>query len=60
MTYKEIYLEFEKYTNIELAIIDDSRPCLSFYGVPSIKNAILVWLKNGSKIIYIAKEKDNE
>lgn len=52
MTYCDIYKEFKKVTNISDEMINDYRPCMEMYGVPFIANAIVVWLKNGDKIIY--------
>lgn len=55
MTYKEIYEEFcNKFPNAE---IEDYRPAVSMF-IPQltsgIPNAIIVWLKDGSKVVYIA------
>lgn len=58
MTYKDILIEFEnKFPNAE---IEDYRPACGLYidGVDDctqIPNAIVVWLKGGSKVIYISK-----
>lgn len=35
--------------------IDDYRPTDPIFNVPFILNAIIVWLRNGNKIIYIYK-----
>lgn len=56
MTYKEIYEEFcNKFPNAE---IEDYRPAVSMH-IPQltsgIPNAIIVWLKDGSKVVYIAE-----
>lgn len=66
MTYGEIYKEFLSETKIDAKLIDDYRNCCETYGFPYIPYAIIVWLKNGSKIIYISdnaekldKERDN-
>lgn len=56
MTYKDIQKEFSnKFPNVE---IEDYRPACGLYidGVDDctqIPNAIVVWLKDGSKVIYI-------
>lgn len=55
MTYKEIYEEFcNKFPNAE---IEDYRPAVSMH-IPQltsgIPNAIIIWLKDGSKVVYIA------
>jgi len=55
MTYGEIQKEFITFTELSSNKIDDYRPCSEMYDVPFIENAIVVWLKNGSKIIYIHK-----
>lgn len=52
MTYGDIIKEFEqKFPNLTY---EDVRPCIDFYGVPTINYAIVVWLKDKSKIIYIS------
>ena len=55
MTYGEIYRQFESVTNINKSLVSDYRPCCELFDVPNIPNAIIVWLKTGDKIIYIAK-----
>lgn len=55
MTYEEIFDEFcKKFPN---AKIEDYRPAVEMY-VPQlskgISNAIIVWLKDKTKVIYIA------
>lgn len=60
MTYEEIYKQFKDKCNID-EDIDDYRPAYGMYidGLEDcewIPNAIIVWLKDGTKIIYIAKE----
>lgn len=56
MTYEEIYEEFcNKFPNAE---IEDYRPADPMF-VPQlmrgIPNAIIVWFKDGSKVVYIAR-----
>jgi hypothetical protein len=56
MTYGEIYEEFcNKFPNAER---EDYRPADPMY-IPQlmrgIPNAIIVWLKDGSKVVYIAE-----
>ena len=56
-TYEDIYKEFyDKFPNAE---VEDYRPAVGLY-IPqlleAIPNAIIVWLKDGTKIIYISKE----
>lgn len=55
VSYIDIYRRFKKDSNIQESLIDDYRPCMAMYGVPNIPNAIVVWLTNGSKLIYIYK-----
>jgi len=61
MTYGDIYNEFcKKFSNAE---VEDYRPAVEMYIpqlVRGIPNAIIVWLKDGSKIIYIAKGCEKE
>ena len=58
MTYGEIYEEFcNKFSNAE---VNDYRPATPLYVDElniSIPNAIVVWLKDGSKIIYVSEVK---
>ena len=61
MTYGDIYYEFcKKFPNAE---INDYRPATSMF-VPElgegIPYGIVIWLKDGSKMIYIAKEAKDE
>lgn len=53
MTYGEIYNKFLKSTKIDRELISDYRPCISLFAPTEIDNAIIVWLKDGSQIIYI-------
>lgn len=53
MTYGEIFEEFLSKCNC-VNDIEDYRPCYEMYGVPTINYAIVVWLKDKSKIIYIS------
>lgn len=53
MTYGDIFEKFVRETYIDEQLIDDYRPCCEMFGVPNIANAIVVWLRNGAKIIYI-------
>ena len=54
MTYGEIEKEFEgKIKNAD--DIEDFRPCVKMHGVPTIPGAIVVWFKDGSKMIYIPR-----
>lgn len=56
MTYEDIYNEFcEKFPN---ANAEDYRPADPMF-IPQLKggipNAIIVWLKDKSKVVYIAE-----
>lgn len=56
-TYGDIYNEFcEKFPNAE---VEDYRPADPMY-IPQLMRGIpygiIVWLKDGNKVIYIAKE----
>lgn len=57
MTYGEIFNSFLTKTNIDRSIIEDYRPCCELFDVPNIPNAIIVWLCDGDKIIFIAQDK---
>ena len=52
-TYEDIFNNFVNETHIDKQLIDDYRPCCEMFGVPNIANAIVVWLRNGAKVIYI-------
>lgn len=52
-TYGDIFEEFIRETHVDRQLIDDYRPCCEMFGVPNIRNAIVVWLRNGAKLIYI-------
>lgn len=58
MTYGKVYEEFcNKFPNAE---VNDYRPAAPLYVDElntSIPNAIIVWLKDGSKIIYVSEVK---
>ena len=58
MTYNDIYNEFcKKFPNAE---IEDYRPAVPMH-LPQlqqgISNAIIVWLKDGSEVIYISNSR---
>lgn len=54
-TYGDIFEEFLTETHIDRQVIEDYRPCYEMFDVPNIANAIVVWLGNGAKIIYISR-----
>lgn len=56
-TYNSIFREFLESTDINQQIIADWRPCCTPYFEVSIPMAITVWLKDGSQIVYISKER---
>ena len=55
MVYGEIYNEFLKSTKIDLDLISDYRPCVPLFAPAGIDNAIIVWLKDSNRIIYIGE-----
>ncbi|MCF8018138.1 MAG: hypothetical protein K9L62_01945 [Vallitaleaceae bacterium] len=55
MTYGDIEKRFIEVTNIDVSAIDDYRPYIELFDVPNISGAIIIWLKNGDKIIYVPK-----
>ncbi len=59
MTYGDIYYEFcKKFPNAE---VSDFRPAMPQYFphlVKPIPYAIIVWLKDGSKVVYIAESEE--
>lgn len=60
-TYEDIYNEF--CNKFSLAGAEDYRPADPMF-IPQllrgIPNAIIVWLKDGTKVIYMAESEDNE
>lgn len=54
-TYGDIIKEFKTKTGITSENILNVRPCAKPYFEISIPNAILVWLKDGGRIIYISE-----
>lgn len=58
-TYGDIFKEFcDKFPNVE---VEDYRPAVGLYVqqlLECIPNAIVVWLKDGSKIIYISESEE--
>ena len=55
MTYEEIYKEFcDKFPNAEREDYRPADPMFISQLMGGIPNAIIVWLKDGSKVIYIA------
>ena len=59
MTYGDIYNEFCK--RFPTAEVEDYRPAVEMH-IPQlsrdIPNAIIVWLKDGSKVIYMAESEE--
>ena len=60
MTYGEIYDSFVKKTGIDANTIEDYRPCIEMYEVPYIPCAIVIWLKDKTRIIYISEPDNTE
>lgn len=59
MTWRDLYNEFcKKFPDAD---VEDYRPAVEVY-IPQlakgIPNAIIVWLKDGSKVIYIAESEE--
>lgn len=55
MTYAELYNQFLSSTKIDKALISDFRPCYPPYFPHRIDKAILVYLQDGNRIIYVAE-----
>lgn len=54
-TYGDLYKEFlEKFEST--VGVEDYRPCVEMYGVPNIDSAIVMWLKDGTRVIYISNQ----
>ena len=56
LTYGMIFREFNN-KNPEIEIVD-YRPCCELFGFPCIRNAIVMWTKNGTKIVYKSEVED--
>ena len=56
LIYDMILREF-KNKNPEIEIVD-YRPCCELFGFPNIDNAIVMWMKNGTKIVYKSEAED--
>lgn len=54
--WHHIFDEFLEVTKTDPEMIHDYRPCQPPYYDILIPMAIIVWLKNGSRLIYISKE----
>ena len=60
MTYGDIYEQFSK--KFSKAKVSDFRPALPMFlpqlskGIP---NAIIIWLKDGTKVVYMAESEDD-
>lgn len=55
MKDKDIFKQFLEKTGIKEDMVVDYRLCCRTYDVPSIKNGIVIQLKSGAELIYIAK-----
>lgn len=60
MTYGSIEKRFIEVTGIDTSVVDDYRPCIKLFDVPNIPGAIVMWLKNGDKIVYIPKSEKTD
>lgn len=57
MTYKEIYEEFcNKFPNVEIKDYRPTDPMFMPQLTRGIPKAIIVWFKDGSKVVYIASK----
>lgn len=54
MTYEEIFNEFLEKTKIHRELVCDYRPCCNLFSMPNLPNAIVIWLKDETKLIYIS------
>ena len=60
-TYGDIYEEFlEKFPEADVKDYRPAHPGYVHELEEPIPNAIIVWLRDGSKIIYISKEEDDK
>lgn len=51
-TWRHIYNQFMIKTGIHPHKVKDYRPCVDMFDVPNIPESIVVWLKDGGRIIY--------
>lgn len=57
VTYGAIYRQFLESTKTDETVVEDWRPCSPPYYDTHIDMAIIVWLKDKSRVIYIYKNK---
>ena len=57
VTYGDIYSQFLESTKIDKSIVEDWRPCFPPYYDIVVNMAIVVWLKDGNKLVYRYKKK---
>ncbi len=56
VTYGDIYNQFLESTQTDISKVEDWRPCGPPYYDTHIDMAIIIWLKDGSQLIYIYKK----
>lgn len=59
-TFGDIYKEFLEESGISESNVDDYRPCTEPFYPVLINGAIIVWLKGGSRVIYLPKSIKND
>lgn len=61
MTYGELYDKALNKLHLECEKVEDYRPACKMH-IPELEtalpNAIIIWLKDGSKVIYIEPDKE--
>ena len=60
VTNSDLYKSFLARTGIDPKKINDWRPCFPEYGVPYIPMALVIWLNDKTKLIYVHTEETNE
>ena len=60
VTQREVYLAFLEKTGIADEAVTDYRPCDPVYGMPGIPNGMIIYLENGTKLIYIHQEENSD
>ena len=52
ITYGDIILQFRKEHEELCHLVDDCRPSDEIFGVPSEPYTIIIWLKDGRRLLY--------
>lgn len=58
MTYQDIFTKFIQSTDIRREKIADWKPCVEMYCVLDIVCGIVIWLTDGTKMIYLPYHND--